>query len=112
MKHDAAVAVNRLVDIGPGTQGRDDHRDLVFDAERQILIEPLVGFMDDEVNGKRRVVVSQLAPQVDEPSSSTPDGRALSDGKVPMTPARHAAMTSCGWEIVNRGAAMAGIDRR
>ena len=37
-------------------------------------------------------------------------GRALSEGKEPMTPALHWAITRSGFEMMNRGEPMTGIE--
>ena len=54
VKHDAAPAMRGLIEFFAGAERGDDHRHLVLLAERQILIEPVVGFMHDLVHRERR----------------------------------------------------------
>src|SRR5699024_1686091 len=50
--HDPAVRVDRLVDVLPRAEGGDDDRHLVLDDRRQVLGEPVVGAVDDQIDGE------------------------------------------------------------
>ena len=54
VKDDAAPIVRGLIEVLPRAERSDQHRHLVFLAERQIVIEPVVGLMHDLVHRKRR----------------------------------------------------------
>ena len=54
MERDAAPGVHSLVQLLTRAKRRDDHRHLVLLADRKILIETVVGFVDDLVDRERR----------------------------------------------------------
>jgi hypothetical protein len=53
VKNDAAPAVGCLVELLARAKRSDDDRHLVLFAERQIMVEPVVGTMHDLVDGER-----------------------------------------------------------
>ena len=117
MQHDAAIGMDRRIDLRHGAERGDDDRHLVFDAEHQVVFEPLVGLVDDLVDGEgcRRPVRDCAALWAASSSvisashsSSCASGRALSAGNEPTTPALHCASTSAGCEMMNSGAATTG----
>ena len=67
VEDDPAIAVDRLVDVGPRAERGDDDGHLVLDAQRHILLEPGVGPVDDEVDRERRVLVGQFGGQPLQP---------------------------------------------
>ena len=64
---DAAIAVNGLVHVFTRAQRRDDHRHLVFHAQRQIVHQPIVGTVDDEVDGIGRIIRAKFGRQALQP---------------------------------------------
>ena len=52
VKHDAAVGMDFLDDVTRRPQAGDNHRHLVPDAERDVVVEPIVGVMHDLVHGE------------------------------------------------------------
>ncbi len=54
MQHDAAIAVHRVVDLLARAQRGDDDGHLVFHAQCQVVLEPVVGLVHDLVDGERR----------------------------------------------------------
>ncbi len=75
VQYDAAIGLNRLVDLRHGAERGDDDRHLVFDAHHQIVLETLVRGVDDLVDGKRRgrtlrvfrVVIGQFLGDLGQP---------------------------------------------
>jgi len=69
VQHDAAVAVDRVVDFDPRTQRRDHDRHAVLHAQRKVVVEPVVRAVHDLVDRERRcgpvgmaaVVLGELA---------------------------------------------------
>ena len=51
---DPAPAVHRLIDLDDRAQRGDDDRHLPFGAGRHVLLEPVVGAVDDLVDRERR----------------------------------------------------------
>ena len=102
---DAAVGMHALTTASGRAQRGDDDRHLVPDADFHVVIDPVVGLVDDLVDRERRDPLagmrapgsrraSALMRRI-QPSSSS-FGRALSAGNEPTMPAVHCAMTSSG----------------
>ena len=54
MQHQPAPAVYRCIDLGLRAQRGDDHGHLVLFAQRKILLQPVVGAMDNQIDCERR----------------------------------------------------------
>lgn len=116
MQHDAAIGMHGGVDLGHGAERGDDDRHLVFDAERKVVLQPLVRHMDDLVDGKGAAGRSGWAASwrasssviSASHSSSWLSGRAFSAGNAPTMPALHCASVSAGCEMMNSGEPMTG----
>ncbi len=52
VQHDAAVRVHRLVHVFTRPQRSDDNRYFIADTEFQIVSQPVVGLVNDQVHGK------------------------------------------------------------
>ena len=58
MQYDAAIGMDRVIDLRHRAQRRDDDRRLVFHAHPQVVLQPLVRHVHDLVDreGGRRLV--------------------------------------------------------
>ena len=54
MQDHAAISVGGGVDVFARAQAGDDEGHLVFDAHRHVLLQPVIAFVDDLVDGKGR----------------------------------------------------------
>ena len=54
VQHDAAIGVDRLVDLFQRTERRDHDRHLVFDAHFEVVLQAAVRLVHDLVDGERR----------------------------------------------------------
>jgi hypothetical protein len=116
MQHDAAPAVRRLVDVLSRASEVMSIGHLPLGAKGDVVLEPVVRLVDDLVDGERaagrsgwaRLCAASSSVIWCSHSSSWLSGRALSEGKLPTTPALHWAITSSGPEMMNSGEAMTG----
>ncbi len=116
----AAIGVHGLVHLRPRAEAGDDDRHPVLHADRQVVLQPVVGVVDDEVDGEGRrralgmprVVRRQALLDLDHPFLELLGGRAFRDGMEPTMPAVHCATTRSGTEMMKSGAAMAGRESR
>lgn len=116
MQHDAAIGMHGGIDLGHGAERGDDDRHLVFDAEREVMLQSLVRHMDDLINGEGAAGLSGWAAAwrasssviSASHSSSWLSGRAFSAGNAPTMPALHCASVSAGCEMMNSGEPMTG----
>ena len=52
MQNDAAVGMHGVVHLWHRAERRDDDGNLVFDAHRQVMLQPFIGAMNDLVDGE------------------------------------------------------------
>jgi hypothetical protein len=76
VQHDAAPAVNRLVDVRSRAERGDDDRHLVSGADLHVVVEPVVGLVHDLVDGERRCGGFRMVP--------VPRGQRLGDLGQPL----------------------------
>ena len=50
VQHDAAVGMDRVIDVRPCAQRRDHDRYFMFHAQREVFLDPVVRLVDDQVH--------------------------------------------------------------
>ena len=83
MQDDTAIAVNGSVHILPRTERGDDDRHLVFHTQRQIIHQPVVGFVDDQVDRIGRIVRPEFGGQSLQPFFKLRQGAGVQTGERP-----------------------------
>ena len=69
VKHDAAVAVHGVDHLGRRPQAGDDDRHAVFDAQADVMLEPVVARVHDLIDRERRDLEPRGSPA---PCASAP----------------------------------------